>query len=119
MTTPETKTGLDALVAMATALADASMAAVAVMESMQQFVDAHKAATTAGHGVLVIRRPDGTITTTAAVHLEAGTALFMDEPGPIAIPAIKFEAMKPHAADVAPYRPHYVDTPGIMFTHNS
>jgi hypothetical protein len=116
---------LDALVAIASAMAEAAAASVKAMESLQEFVDAHKTATQAGHGVVVVRNPDGTITSTPNVLLGAGTAVFMDAPGPMAPPAFDWEAAIPtttgpktqpdvisHLRHVPEYLPRYTIAEG-------
>jgi len=69
---------LDALVAIARALADTAKAGVAAAEALQEFVDAHKEATDRGIGVTVARQPDGSLTSTPNVFVPAGTAIFME-----------------------------------------
>jgi hypothetical protein len=74
---PEAEALEDTIRAMA-ALATASVKAT---ETFHEFVLAHKEAQQKGIGVVVVRRPDGSTTSTPNVFVPVGTAIFMDEPG--------------------------------------
>jgi hypothetical protein len=92
--------GLDALIAAARAMADSGAGAQAALE---EFTDAHAAARSNGVGVLVVRRPDGTVESTPNVYLAPGTVLYMDDPGnPAALPFVDARAPFESATGWAP-----------------
>lgn len=69
--------GVEDILRSMAALAEAS---VKVAETFQEFVAAHKEASAKGIGVVVVRKADGSTTSTANVFVPRGTAIFMDEP---------------------------------------
>jgi hypothetical protein len=100
--------GLDALISAAKAMADAGAQTQAALE---EFVDAHKAAQRNGVGVLVVRRPDGTVTSTPNVYLSPGTVLYVDEPGaPWLQPAPFMDARAPFESATG-WAPSYTTAP--------
>jgi hypothetical protein len=83
-TTPPATTGLDALVNMTRAMGDAMKAMAewgATIEAfMTEFTKARKEAAKNGVGVVVVREPDGSLTSTPSVYVEDGAVLFIDSP---------------------------------------
>lgn len=77
LTAPKPNTALEDTLRSMAALAEASVRAT---ETFDEFIAAHKDARSRGIGVVVVRRADGSTTSTANVFVPAGTAIFMDEP---------------------------------------
>jgi hypothetical protein len=101
--------GLDGLIAAAKAMAEHAQTAAA---ALQEFAEAHAAAQANGVGVLVTRRPDGTITSTPNVYLAPGTVIYADGPGPWTAPgAVEFiDARAPFEAATG-WAPSYTTAP--------
>lgn len=69
--------GLEGLLRMmAKVVAESAKAA----EAMGEFLSAHEQAKGQGVGVVVVRKADGSITSTPNVFVQAGTAIFVDDP---------------------------------------
>lgn len=77
------------LESLARAMAKFAEAAVKSAEAMKEFNEAYAAAEERGIGVIVVRHPDGSTTSTPNVFIPAGTAVFSELPG-IAMPIPPF-----------------------------
>lgn len=100
---------LDALVSMTKAIADAAQAMNAANERFQgmidEFIQAHQEACDRGIGVVVVRKADGSITSTPNVFLKPGQVVFMEDPETLLgdIPGVKLTM----APEVPEYLPRY------------
>ncbi|QAY16190.1 hypothetical protein SEA_SONALI_78 [Arthrobacter phage Sonali] len=81
---PEAAASLDALVNMTRAIGDAARAmqeATATLhDQIDEFIQAHQDSCDRGIGVLVVRKADGTITSTPNVFLKPGQVVFTEDP---------------------------------------
>lgn len=104
---PAPNPAMDAIISAALAMAKAGAGAA---KALEEFTDAHSAARRNGVGVLVVRRPDGTITSTPNVYLAPGVVLYTDDPGspwqttpaPFVDAAAPFVARAPFETEWAP-----------------
>lgn len=104
---PAPNPAMDAIISAALAMAKAGEHAA---KALEEFTDAHAAARRNGVGVLVVRRPDGTIASTPNVYLAPGVVLYTDDPGspwqttpaPFVDAAAPFVARAPFESEWAP-----------------
>ena len=132
-TAAEPATGLDALVAATRAAADHMKAvgdlAAVVDGFIQAFKYAHEQATENSCGVLVERNPDGSVTCTPRMFIDAGSVLFVDSPSitdqPPALHLVH-EPVKPAVPDwvdvakaLNPGHGHAQSYPFVVTAHNT